>query len=82
MAHLGKWLRRGCPLKYFNFLAIVAILFSGAERFNKFDSGHYKEHFDDSKLNLDQWLRRRCRLKIFQFFSYCVGHTFTDLTPD
>ena len=40
-------------LKDISILALVAVLFSGAEQFVQFDRVHYEEHFCDIILNLE-----------------------------
>ena len=51
-------------------------MFSGAEPFSNFGSGHYFEHSCEIIYNLDQWLRRRCRLK--KKFVHDARHTTHD----
>ena len=55
----------------FLFLAVVAILFSGAESYVLFGRDHYEENFCEVILKLDQWFRR-CNLKIYQFLLVAI----------
>ena len=53
-----------CHLKIFLFLALVAILLRGADRFVQFwYREYYEELFYEIILNFCQWLRKRCHLK-------------------
>ena len=63
---LVHWSKRRCHLKVFLFLALAAILFSGAERFSNFCIGSHKEYFCEIILKSGQW-PMRCHLKVFLF---------------
>ena len=60
-------------LRVFLFLALAAILFSGAEPFWHFGKGSSKEHSCKIILFSAHWPRRRCHLKGFSIFSF-EGH--------
>ena len=55
--------------KGFLFCALVAILFSGAEKLSNFDRWSPKEHFCEIILKSGHWSRRRCHLKVFLFLA-------------
>ena len=50
---------------FFLFLALMAVLFSGAEPFKQFGRGSSKEHSCDIILKSVHCSRRRCHLKVF-----------------
>ena len=66
----GHWSTMRCHLKVFLCLALVAILFSGAEwsYFSNFGRWSPKEHFCDIILKSGNW-SRRCHLKVYQFLA-------------
>ena len=59
---LGQWPWRRCHLKVFLFLALGAILFSGAELLGNFGRGYPKEHSCKIISKSVHWFRRRCLL--------------------
>ena len=63
------WFRRRSRLKVFLFLALAAILFNGAERFEQFGTQSPKEHSCIIISKSIHWLRRRSRLKVFLFLA-------------
>ena len=58
---LGQWPWR-CHFKVYLFLALVAILFSGAEPLGNFGRGYPKEHSCKIISKSVHWFRRRCLL--------------------
>ena len=58
----GQWYGRRCRLKVFLFLALVAILFSGAEPLGNFGRGSPKEHSCKIISKSIYRFRRRCLL--------------------
>ena len=54
---------------FFLFLALVAILFSGANNFSNFGRRLSKEHLCEIILKSVYWSRRKYHLKVFLFLT-------------
>ena len=55
LAHLKQWLASRCPLRYYFFLALVVILFSGANILCNCGRGHYKMAFKVFLYSVSKW---------------------------
>ena len=61
--------RRRCHLNvFFLFLALDAILFSGANNFSNLGRGLPEKHFCEIILKSGHWPRRRCPFNFFFYF--------------